>query len=227
MPAAPEEIVAGLWRWTARHPEWHPGAFGAEVGCYALRAGEDVLAIDPLLPAEPDAVLARLDALVGDRLDVLVTIPYHVRSAADLWERYGGRAEVRVWGHPAVAKRLPDSMRGAVRDLRAGPLPGGARSFPIGSPVRFERPLLLPSHGALVFGDAVVAVDGRLRVWIDGPVASPRREAWYRDRFLPTLAPLADLRAERILVTHGEPVLAGGAAALAAALAAPAWTGPS
>ena len=59
MPAAPEEIVAGVWRWTARHPEWHPGAFGAEVGSYAVRAGEDVLAIDPLLPAEPDAVLER------------------------------------------------------------------------------------------------------------------------------------------------------------------------
>lgn len=219
--------MAGLWRWTARHPEWHPGAFGAEVGCYALRAGEDVLAIDPLLPAEPDAVLARLDALVSDRLDVLVTIPYHVRSAAGLWERYRERAEVTVWGHPAVAKRLPDAMRGDLRDLRAGPLPGGVRSFPIGSPVRFERPLLLPSHQALVFGDAVVAVDGRLRVWIQGAAAGPRREAWYRDRFLPTLAPLADLRPERILVTHGEPVLVGGAEALAAALAAPAWTGPS
>jgi hypothetical protein len=223
MAAAPEEIVPGLWRWTARHPQWHPGEFGSEVACFVLRAGGDVLAVDPLLPEDPRAVLDRLDALVEGRLAILTTTPYHVRSAERLWERHRAAADVTIWGHPAAAKRL-SAARPAFRDIRAAKhLPGGARSFAIGSPVRFERPLLLPSHDALVFGDAVAAVDGELRVWVQEPVAGGRSNPWYRDRFLPTLAALLDLRPQRILVTHGEPVLADGTAALAAALAREPW----
>ena len=51
----------------------------------------------------------------------------------------------------------------------------------------------------------------------------PPREAWYRERFLPTLEPLLELDVERVLVTHGAPVLSGGRAALRAALQAPPW----
>ena len=29
----PERIDDGIWRWTARHPEWHPAGFGDEVAC--------------------------------------------------------------------------------------------------------------------------------------------------------------------------------------------------
>ena len=47
-----EELTEGLWRWTARHPEWHPGEFGAEVASFAAQAGDDTLLIDPLLPPE-------------------------------------------------------------------------------------------------------------------------------------------------------------------------------
>ena len=32
----PKQLADGLWRWTARHPEWHPGEFGSEVACFAL-----------------------------------------------------------------------------------------------------------------------------------------------------------------------------------------------
>ena len=31
------EVAPGLLYWTARHPDWHPGEFGAEVGSYAAR----------------------------------------------------------------------------------------------------------------------------------------------------------------------------------------------
>ena len=49
-----QKLMEGLWRWTARHPEWHPGEFGAEVACFAAQAGDTTLLIDPLLPPEPD-----------------------------------------------------------------------------------------------------------------------------------------------------------------------------
>ena len=50
-----------------------------------------------------------------------------------------------------------------------------------------------------------------------------KRMRWYRERFVPTLDALLDLAVERVLVTHGEPVLDDGAAALRGALAAEPW----
>jgi hypothetical protein len=65
-------------------------------------------------------------------------------------------------------------------------------------------------------------VDGELRVWsgerVDAGVAS-----FYRERFNPTLEPLLELDFERVLVTHGEPVLADGRKRLGEALAADPW----
>ena len=61
------EVAPDLWRWTARHPDWHPAdAFGAEVASYALVADDELLLLDPLLPDDGDgAVLERLDALAA------------------------------------------------------------------------------------------------------------------------------------------------------------------
>lgn len=48
-----------------------------------------------------------------------------------------------------------------------------------------------------------------------------RRRASYEQRLLPTLDALTRLDVERVLVTHGEPVLQNGASELAAALTRP------
>ena len=64
--------------------------------------------------------------------------------------------------------------------------------------------------------------EGDLRLWHFDPV-DDKRIRWYRERFNPTLAPLLELDLERILVTHGEPVITDGSAALRAALQAPPW----
>jgi hypothetical protein len=214
----PVDVAPGLWRWAARHPEWHPGRFGAEVASFALEAGEELLLVDPLLPVEDDGpVLDVLDRLATGRdVHVLITIGYHVRSAEPLSERYGAR----VWGPPNCASRLRDA--GALRVLEPGvPGPAGVTAFAIGRPVRSERPLWLPSHNALAFGDAIVTTpDGELRLWAQHPL-DDRRRRWYRDTFAPTLAPLLDLPVQRVLATHGAPVLDDGAAALRAALGRP------
>jgi glyoxylase-like metal-dependent hydrolase (beta-lactamase superfamily II) len=52
---------------------------------------------------------------------------------------------------------------------------------------------------------------------------SEHRPTWYEQRFLPTLDALTRLDIERVLVTHGEPVLRDGTRALAASLARPPW----
>jgi hypothetical protein len=208
-----QELADGLWRWTARHAEWHPGEWGSQVASFALDAGDVTLLIDPLVP--DDAVQEQLDARVRDRVAILITIPYHTRSAEPLSERYGAT----IHGHPAVAKRLNKARLEPIE----GQLPGGARAFPIGKPRRYETPIHLPSHKALAFGDAVVTTpEGDLRLWHVDRVDAERRR-WYRERFVPTLQPLRKLGLERILVTHGEPVLRDGSAALRAALEAPPW----
>ena len=203
-----DELADGLWRWTARHGEWHPGEWGSQVASFALDAGDVLLLVDPLVTDD-----GFLDPLVSGPVAILITIPYHTRSAEPLSERYGAK----IYGHPAVAKRL----RKARVEPIDGELPGGARAFTI--PRRFETPIHLPSHEALAFGDAIVTTpEDELRLWHGEPV-DEKRERWYRERFVPTLEPMRSLDLERVLVTHGEPVLRDGSAALEAALQAPPW----
>src|SRR5205814_7046020 len=83
-----EELAPGIWRWTARHPEWHPGTFGAEVACFALTAPARTVLIDPLAPEPAGGFWERLDGVVAGEVVVLITIPYHVRSAAAMCDRY-------------------------------------------------------------------------------------------------------------------------------------------
>jgi hypothetical protein len=222
MSATPRKLAADLWRWTARHPEWHPGEFGREVASFALRTGDDTILIDPLLPPEPGEVLDLIDAELGERLTIVITVPYHVRSSEEIRARFHTRADTSIWGHPACAKRLDDTA--GFKELEPGvELPAGITAHAIGKPRRHEMPLHLPSHKALAFGDAVAEVDGELVVWANAKV-DKKVERFHRERFNPTLEPLLELGFERVLVTHGEPVMKDGRKQLEAALRARPWS---
>ena len=156
-------IAHGIHRLTARHPEWHPPGF-AEVAGYAVEDELGTILIDPLLDPAGE-VLPLLDDLVRGLARIAITIPYHVRSAEQLAHRY----DATIYGHAACSRRLWNTARFQA----AGPgdeLPGGARFHAIGRPRRFEQPIELPSIAALAFGDAVIEVGGRLRVWESEPV---------------------------------------------------------
>lgn len=219
-----DELAPGLWRWTASR-----GGIPTTMTAYALRDGDDTILVDPLsgpLGRTADEVLlAALDEIVRGRVRMFSTTPFHVRGADLLWRRWRDQHEVTIFGHEQCLhpSRLTD--RSAFRPLRGGEtLECGVRVHTIGKPRRAEMPLELPSHRALAFGDAVLEVDGELRVWED--LEGGRRRAWYEQRFLPTLEALTRLDSERVLVTHGGPVLRDGARALAAGLARPPWTRP-
>jgi hypothetical protein len=208
-----DEIAPGIWRWTTPHPEWRPDAdWGREVASYALTIDETLVLVDPLVP---DDVWPRLDALAEERVTVaaLTTMPFHLRSSEDVRARYGTKAS--VWGHPAAAKKL----RGLRPIVPGVPLPGNAEAHAIGW--RQELPLWFPSHRALAFGDAVVGVNGVLRVW--ATANSDQRLAWYRQRLVPRLEPLLALDTDAVLATHGTAVVGGGREALRRALAAEPW----
>ena len=132
MGAEPKKLRAGLWRWTERHPEWHPGEFGKVVACFAVRAGDETLLIDPLLPGDSGPVFGLVDDILGERLAVLVTVPYHVRSAEEIWRRYRGQVETTIHGHAGAAKRLSDTS--GFREIDPdSELPGGVTAHRIGS----------------------------------------------------------------------------------------------
>jgi hypothetical protein len=211
-----DEVAPGLWRFTVAR-----NGLPSTMTAYALRDGEDTILVDPLVAGETEPLLAALDEIVRGRVRILATTPFHVRGSDLLWRRWRDRHEVTIFGHEYCATRLDD--RSAFRPLRGGEtLEGGVRAHPIGRPRRAEIPFELPSHRALAFGDSVFEVGGELRVW-PRHRESERRDTWYEQRFRPTLDALTSLDVERVLVTHGEPVLQNGARELAASLTRPPW----
>ncbi|HXG75100.1 MAG TPA: hypothetical protein VNJ53_00880 [Gaiellaceae bacterium] len=204
-------IDPGLWRWTGWHAEW-----GAEVGCTYCETPDGVVLIDPLVPPEDEQRF--LDALdrdvrrAGGPVHVLVTVFWHVRDTAALVERYGARVWAPARGRAAVARRA-----GTVTDaFRPGDsLPGGIVAQRTARAT--EVVYWLPEQRTLVPGDVLLGAEG------GGVRLCP--ESWLpanatRAALAESLRPLLDLPVERILVSHGEPVLADAREALAAALAA-------
>jgi hypothetical protein len=199
-----QEIGPGLWRWTAAHPGWRPGAapgspgdWPPEVGSVICHVEGATVLIDPLVPGGDEALLGALDERVAagpGPVAVLTTIGFHRRSRDALATRYGATT--------SRAKRE---------------LPGGVEARPIRG--FGETIFWLPSHRALVPGDRILgAVGGALRLCPESWLGYLRGDVT-ADRLALALRPLLELPAERVLVSHGEPVLRDGRAALAAALA--------
>jgi hypothetical protein len=197
------EIHPGLWRWSAPHPEWRPGAspgspadWPRAVGSVLCDVIDATVLIDPLLPPGDQGFLDVLDEHVrsrGNRVAVLTTIGFHRRSRDQLAERYGATT--------SRAKRN---------------LPAGVESFPI--PHAGETLFWLPEHRALVPGDRIIgAPGGGLRLCPESWLGYLPREISLV-ALADALRPLLELPIESVLVSHGEPVLSGGRAALADAL---------
>ena len=94
-------------------------------------------------------------------------------------------------------------------------LPGGAEALPSGRAT--EVVFWLPAHAAVVPGDVLLGdAGGGVRLCPESWLPSGVAHAELRT----ALAPLLDLPVERVLVSHGAPVLEDGRNALAKALAA-------
>jgi len=197
------ELRPGLWRWVSFHPEWK-----AEVGSIAYEARAELILIDPLV-LEADA-LDDLVARSGKPVTILITVYWHTRSAGELARRYDGRVLAPRRARAPVARRAgeiatfePGNV--VAEDVHALPT---ARSS--------EVVYWLPKHRALVPGDVILGADGGgLRLcpqsWLPGTVKLADLAA--------SLRAALDLPLVRVLVSHGEPVLARGRHALTDALA--------
>jgi hypothetical protein len=90
---SPVEIVPGLLRWTAPHPDWNPkaapgssGDWDQNVGSVFYEMPDAVALIDPLLPSEDRRGFLRwLDGRIATRpVSVLTTIRWHRRDREEL-----------------------------------------------------------------------------------------------------------------------------------------------
>jgi len=209
-----EHIDDGLWRWTALHPDWKPGAdWGAEVASFYVESEGDVLLLDPLVPgeeAERERFLAALDRDLRRARPpaIVLTVYWHERSAAELAERYDGAS---VWAFAPTSDRIEATV---TNPFAAGDdLPGGVEAFEADPE---EVVLWIPSHRAVAAGDALLGdEEGGIRLAPDSWFAEGTDAASARA----SLAPLLDLPVERILLGHGRPVLEDARAKLEAALA--------
>lgn len=199
-------VAHGLWTWTAPHPRWDGAHDWPEaVGCVYYEAPDAVVLIDPLVPrGEEQEFLAALDGDVerlGLPVAVLLTAPWHSRSADELARRY----DAVVWAHEAGRHRLPFPSR-------SDALPEGVELFVPDGPRDGQVAFFIRSHGALVVAEIFAGERGGLRV-------CPSPELRDRAAFEASLRRLLELPIEHVLVSHGEPVLRGGRAAVERVLA--------
>jgi glyoxylase-like metal-dependent hydrolase (beta-lactamase superfamily II) len=200
------EIIAGLWRFEALHPEWTEDESGEDgweqqVAWWAIATPHGLVLIDPLVD-DWDA----LDRLVADRggcAGIVRTCHWHQRSVSAVASRY----TAPVWAKQPREGRAPYPFDRAIGDRD--------EVFDELCVFDVERAdeiaVWLPRQAALVFGDAMVRTRaGDLRVcpesWTQ-PEGGPAR-------LRALLRALTALPVEHVLVSHGPLVLGDGGASL-------------
>ncbi|MFZ0089646.1 MAG: hypothetical protein WAL63_09080 [Solirubrobacteraceae bacterium] len=207
--SATGQIIDGLWRFEALHPEWteHEGGedgWDRAVAWWAVATAGGLVLIDPL--ADDWDAVDRLVGGGGGCTGVVRTCHWHQRSIADVASRY----DVDIW-----ARRNPDGGARYAFDHAVGDRDevfDGLRVIDVER--ADEIALWLPRQRALVFGDAMIRTRaGKLRVcpesWTQ-PEGGPAR-------LRSLLATLAELPIEHVLVSHGPLVMGGGLASLLSA----------
>jgi hypothetical protein len=194
------EIAPGLHRWTSRHEHW-----GEEVGSLALETDDGLVLVDPLDP--PPALRAPAH--------VLLTVFWHARST-------GALGAARVWAPARSAQPLRNRGVAVTDPFAAGAeLPGGIGA--VQTARASEVVYWLAHQGAVAVGDVLLGAGAKPR-----PTDEPLRlcpERWLgratHDDLRHTLLRLLELPVERVLVSHGAPVLRDGTTALARVLRSP------
>ena len=185
------ELAPGLWRWTAPHPDWKESSdWEQEVGCVYYEAAAATVLIDPLVPPEREPFLQALDRDVERR-----GLPVTILLTCDWHERSAVELTERYG---------------------AGSAPPAGVEPVLVLPEIDETVWWLPDERTLVPGDVLLGVPGGITVCPDSWLGDEASPAGIRT----ALRRLLELPVERVLLSHGEPVLANGRAALEQALQA-------
>lgn len=191
-------IAPGLHRWTAWHDDWEE-----DVASVAVETADGLVVIDPI---DPPPKFARPE-------HVLITVFWHDRSAAEVeaahvWATRRGARPLRNRGVDVT-----DAIEGGAR------LPGGIRAFQTAR--HSEVVYWLPAQKAVVAGDVLLGAGAKPRATPDPLRLCPERwlgKASHAD-LRTSLRQLLELPVQRVLPSHGQPVLRGGRRALEDVLA--------
>ncbi len=191
-----QEITPGLRRWTARHDEW-----GEQVGSLAVDTSDGLVLIDPIDPPHG----------LRKPAHVLLTVFWHGRSTGEVGPEH-------VWASSRSVRRLRNRGVAVTDPVGDGTeLPGGIRV--IETARDGEVVFWLPRHKAIAVGDVLLGAGAKPRATEDALRLCPERWGATHDDLRASLRPLLDLPVQRVLVSHGEPVLRAGKQALTAVLA--------
>jgi hypothetical protein len=188
-------VVDGLWRWTAVHPSWerwpNHERESPEVGCVYYEAEDASVLVDPLVPAGEEADFFRhLDADVARR-----GLPVVILLTAE-WHR-----------------RSADELAARYDARIGGALPEGVEEIAIEGADERQVAYFIRPHAALVVCEVfAVDIDGGLRACQSPALKRPEELEGSFDRIM-------ELPIERLLVSHGEPVLENAKTRMAEALA--------
>jgi len=194
-----QEIVPGLWHWTACHEHIH-----MNVSSYHLAA--ERVAIDPMVPAEG----LEWFELHGAPEHVLLSNRHHDRHAWRLHEAFGATVHCVRAGAHELAGRGPL----ALFDF-GDTLPGGVTVYEVDAICPDETALHIPARRTLVCADGVVRWEqgGPLCFVPDELMDEPERT---KARLREAYRALLELDFDVLALAHGDPVVSGGRDALRA-----------
>jgi hypothetical protein len=191
-----EEILPGVWHWTAEHPR-----IRMEVSSHWVP--ESGALIDPLLP--PDEGMEPFRKRPPDR--VLLSNRHHLRDGERFAEEFGA---------------IVECSRPGLHEFEGGPevegfdfgaeVAPGIEALEVGAICPDETALWIREAGALVIADGIIHYGERMRsvsdpLLGDDPEEVKRglREAYSR---------LLDRDFDSLLFAHGTPIVGGGKEAL-------------
>ena len=165
-----------------------------EVGSLAVDTPDGLVLIDPLDP--PPEVRAPAH--------VLLTVFWHSRTAGELGAEH-------VWAPARGVRKLKNRGVVVTDPFEKDPeLPGGIKAIPTAR--EGEVVYWLPQQKAIAVGDVLLGAGAKPHATSEPLRLAPDNwlEGATKKQLIKSLLPILDLPLERILVSHGDPVLQGG-----------------
>jgi hypothetical protein len=191
-----DEVLSGVWHWTAEHPDIH-----ATVHSHWVPASRAL--IDPLVP--PDV---GMEPFRGDPPDrVLLSNRHHLRHSERFAEQLGCAIECSKPGLHEF-EGVPE-VEGFDFGDEVAP---GIQALEVGAICPDESALLIRDAGALVIADGIIHRDGEMRFVSDGLLGDDPETV--KEGLRRAYSRLLDHEFDNLLFAHGDPLVGGGKEAL-------------
>ena len=197
------EILPGVFHWSAFYPK-----IGQEVHSHYWAPGKAL--IDPLLPEDPEPVLAELHERGVDV--IVLSNRHHWRSASQVQKAFG---EVTVLCNNQGLYEFTDDDERWVEPYAYGALVApGLKALEFGAICADDAALRMDTGGgALLFADGLIVWDGKLAFVPDFLLGDEPGQI--KDELRAGLRRLLDeAEFDNLLFAHGPPWIGGGRAAL-------------